>query len=136
MRGALAGAMAAAATAALLVIEPRKRSKLARWAPGEARAATEDMLRNLRLDCRRTAIVTSLWAAQAKQCAIAPRYALTADRADFGGVLRFAAQAPVAEAPAAGARALISQLYAAGYASGEAVEAVVAAETPRSRAAA
>ncbi|HVZ98803.1 MAG TPA: hypothetical protein VG841_00660 [Caulobacterales bacterium] len=97
--------------------------------------ATRDMLRRLSFDIRRSAVVTSLWAERpAKQCAVAPRYALTADKADFGGVLRFAAVAPPAPAPA-GARSLLARLYAAGYASSDAAEAVafLAPETRRER---
>lgn len=133
MRGRLAGAAAAAAV--LLALAPKGRAKVSPWAAAELRAATRDVLRRLSFDCRRTAIVTSLWAERpAKQCAVAPHYALTADQADFGGVLRFAAVAPPAPAPA-GARSLLARLYAAGYASSEAAEAVafLAPETPRER---
>ena len=117
MRGGLAGAVAAAAV--LYAMVPQRRGKCAPWAPAEARTATKDVLRRLAFDCQRTAIVTSLWAARpAKQCAVAPRYALTQDTADFGGVLRFAAVPPPAPAPK-GAQALLARLHAAGYALSE-----------------
>ena len=123
-----------AAAAALYVMVPQRRSKCAPWAPAEARAATKDILRRIALDCRRSAIVTSLWAERpAKQCAVTPQYALTPDRADFGGVLRFAAVAPPAPAPK-GAQALLARLQAAGYALSDAAETpAYAAVTPERR---
>jgi len=121
MRGGLAGAVAAAAV--LYAMVPQRRTKCSPWRAAESRGATKDALRRLAFDCRRTAIVTSLWAERpAKQCAVAPHYALTPDRADFGGVLRFRAEPPPAPMPK-GAQALLARLQAAGYALSDAPEA-------------
>ena len=131
MRGGLAGAVAAAA--ALYVMAPQRRTKCSPWAPAEARVATKDVLRRLSLDCRRSAVVASLWAERpAKQCAVAPRYELTADSADFGGVLRFAAIPPAAATPK-GAQALLTRLQAAGYALTETPKAAAVAAPAAAR---
>lgn len=132
MRGSLTGA--AAAAAALWMMAPQKRGKCSPFAPAEMQTAAKDALRRLSLDCRKSAMVISLWAERpARQCAVTPRYVLAEDKADFGfgGVLRFAAVAPPAAAPA-GARALLARLQAAGYAASDAEAAVfMAPESPR-----
>jgi hypothetical protein len=112
----LAGMAAAVICLAASMVASPARTKLRPWAPAEAWPATRDMLSKLNADLSQTAMVLSLWADPARQCAVSARYAEAP--ADFGWLMHLSHDTAEAEAPA-GARAMLARLNAAGFAIGE-----------------